>query len=293
MKFALLRCCVTPIDLKQYETSTNAVFKKLGIDLVEVSAFSCCGYPLKNYNFGAYVLSSARNLALSEKKNLNMVTMCNCCYGTVKHVDHLLKGDTTLRNDINRTLLKEGLKYEGNVEVQHLLQVLYDEVGLSNLQGKLVKTYKGLNVATHYGCHILRPSDIVEFDNPFSPTKLDDLVTITGATSVPWVSKLDCCGSPLWGVNDELSMDLTQKKLTDAKQAGADYLCVACCYCQLQFGRVQTMLLSRRGREFQLPSLLYLQLLGLCLGIEEEDLGLHLNQLPIGNIRSYLNDHEG
>ena len=288
MKFVMLRCCTTPIVLQQYEWSTNAVLERLGIDLVDVEELGCCGYPLRNINFNAYVLSSARNLALSERENLDLLTVCNCCYGTMRHVEHLLKDNGSIRKEINTTLEKEGLKYEGDIQPKHILQLLYDDIGIAAIREKIVRPFEGLNIATHYGCRILRPSKIMRFDKPYSPSKFDELVEVTGAKSVDWVTKHECCGSPLWGINDELSLDLTENKLKNAKKSGANYLCVACSYCQVQFDRVQKILLSKRGTENQLPSILYPQLLGLSLGIDGETLGLQMNDVSITDIEFFL-----
>ena len=96
MKLALQRCCTTPIFLKQYETSTDAVLGRLGVELTD-KALNCCGYPLKNYNYKAHVLASARNLSIAEKRKVNIMTFCNCCYGTLKEVNHRLKEDRTLQ----------------------------------------------------------------------------------------------------------------------------------------------------------------------------------------------------
>ena len=288
MKFVMLRCCTTPIVLQQYEWSTNAVLERLGIDLVDVEELGCCGYPLRNVNFNAYVLSSARNLALSEKENLDLLTVCNCCYGTMRHVEHLLKDNGSIRKEINTTLEKEGLKYEGDIEPKHILQLLYDDIGIEAIKEKIVQPFEGLNIATHYGCRILRPSKILKFDKPHSPSKFDELVEVTGARSVNWLKKHECCGSPLWGINDELSLDLTENKLKHARKSGADFLCVACSYCQIQFDRVQKILLSQRGPEHQLPAILYPQLLGLSLGIDSETLGLDRNKIPISHIEGFL-----
>jgi heterodisulfide reductase subunit B len=290
MKYALLRCCTTPIVLQQYEWSTNAVLEKLGIDLVDVPEFGCCGYPLRNINFKAYVISSARNLALSERESLDLLTVCNCCYGTMRHIQDLLDNDGSIRKEVNATLEKEGLLYKGDIKPKHLLQVLYDDLGIDAIRKQIVHTFKGLNIATHYGCRILRPSKLMKFDKPHSPSKFDELIEVTGARSIDWVKKLECCGSPLWGINEELSLDLTENKLEHAKKAGADFLCVACSYCQIQFDHVQKILLSRRGEEHQLPSILYPQLLGLSLGIDSETLGLRMNQVPIKDIEYYLLD---
>ncbi|MEJ2430247.1 MAG: CoB--CoM heterodisulfide reductase iron-sulfur subunit B family protein [Deltaproteobacteria bacterium] len=290
MKYTLLRCCTTPIVLQQYEWSTNAVLGKLGIGLVDVEEFGCCGYPLRNINFKAYVISSARNLALAERENLDLLTVCNCCYGTMKHIEELLHSNGSIRKEVNATLEKEGLTYEGDIKPKHLLQVLYDDIGIEAISKQVVRTFKGLNIATHYGCRILRPSKLINFDRPNSPTKFDELVEVTGAKSVDWLKKLECCGSPLWGVNEELSLDLLESKLKHARKAAADLLCVACSYCQIQFDHVQKIMVSRRGAEHQLPSILYPQLLGLSLGIDSETLGLQMNQVPIKDMEYYFLD---
>jgi heterodisulfide reductase subunit B len=281
MKFSLFLGCQTPIRLKQYETSSRAILERLGVELVDIEAFNCCGYPLRNIEFKAFLLSSARNLALTEKKNLNVMTLCQCCYGSLKKADFLLKENGSLRKEVNTILEREGLSYQGTVEVKHLLNVLHQEVGVEAIKKKVAKTFKGLRIAAHYGCHVLRPSQVVGFDNPVGPYIFDQLVEATGAESIAWPMRLECCGAPLWGINDELSMDLTLKKLNDGKESGAEYLCVACPYCHLQFDAVQKKIIVQRGVNHSLPSILYPQLLGLSLGIDSETLGLKMNEIPI------------
>jgi heterodisulfide reductase subunit B len=288
MKYALFLGCQIPAHLKQYDTAARAVSKRLGVDLVDIKQFSCCGYPVRNLDFKTFVLFSGRNLALAAKKKLNLMSLCKCCYGSLKKADHLLKEDAALRAEINTLLQKEGLKYEGDVEVKHFLSVLYHEVGIEPIKEKIERSFGKLKIATHYGCHALRPSKIVEFDDPVAPSLFDQLVELTGAKSIYWPTQLECCGAPLWGVNDELSMDLTAKKLTDAKQSGADYLCTACTYCQIQFDTVQKMISAKRGENHQLPAILYPQLLGLSMGLEEKTLGLQLNQLPLDGIEGFF-----
>jgi heterodisulfide reductase subunit B len=288
MEFALFLGCTIPARLNQYESSSRAVLEKLGVGLVDIREFNCCGYPLRNIEFKVFLLSSARNLALAEKKNLNVMTLCKCCYGSLKKADYLMKENDSLRKEVNHTLEREGLKYEGRIEVKHLLSVLHKEIGIEAIKGQVVTTFKGLKIATHYGCHALRPSQVVGFDNPVAPTLFDQLVEVTGAESIDWPTKLECCGAPLWGINDGLSMDLTVKKLTDGKQSGADYLCAACPYCHIQFDTVQKMILSQRNLDHPLPSILFPQLLGLSMGIEGEALGLEMNEISISGIEELL-----
>ncbi len=288
MKFALFLGCTIPARLNQYESSSRAVLEKLGVGLVDILEFNCCGYPLRNIDFKVFLLSSARNLALAEKKNLNVMTLCKCCYGSLKKADFLMKENASLKKEVNTILEKEGLKYEGRSEVKHLLSVLHKDIGIEAVKGKMATTFKGLKIATHYGCHALRPSQVVGFDNPVAPSLFDQLVEATGAESIEWQMKLECCGAPLWGINDRLSMDLTLKKLNDGEKSGADYVCAACPYCHIQFDKVQKMILSQRNLNHPLPSILYTQLLGLTLGIDRRALGLEMNEIPISGIEELL-----
>jgi heterodisulfide reductase subunit B len=290
MKFALFLGCNIPARLVQFESSSRAVLRKLGVELVDVKEFNCCGYPMRNIDFKVFLLASARNLALSRKMGLNLLALCKCCYGSLKKADYLLKEHSSLRKEVNGILEREGLRYEGSVEVRHLLSLLYDDIGLAAIKEKTEKVFKGLRIATHYGCHALRPSSVVRFDDPVAPFRFDRLVEATGAESVSWPMKLDCCGAPLWGVNDELSMNLTFKKLVDAKESGADYLCAACPYCHIQFDTVQKMILTRRNIDHPVPSVLYPQLLGLSMGIDGKALGLEMNQLSITGIEKLITE---
>jgi len=288
MKFALFLGCNIPARVQQYDMSARAVLDKLDVDLVDIREFNCCGYPVRNTDFETFVLFSARNLALAEKQGLDIVTLCKCCYGSLKKAEHLMKEDNSLRDETNVLLAKEGLEYRGTIEVRHFLSVLHKEIGIPALKEKVENGFKDLKIATHYGCHALRPSDITQFDNPVAPVLFDQLVELTGAKSIDWQLKLECCGAPLLGVNDDLSMDLAEKKLSDGKQSGADYLCVACPYCQLQFDTVQQMMSSVRGTDHQLPSILFPQLLGLVMGIDGKALGIQMNQIDISRIEDFL-----
>ncbi|MFV9644319.1 MAG: CoB--CoM heterodisulfide reductase iron-sulfur subunit B family protein [Desulfobacterales bacterium] len=277
IKYALFLGCNIPARVSQYEDSSRAVLKNLGVELIEIRGFNCCGYPLRNIDQKAYILSSAQNLALAEKQGLDILTLCKCCFGSLKKAEYLLKEDSNLRQEINHTLADNGLKYDGNITVKHLLSVLYHDVGIDAIKSRLSGSYKDLRIATHYGCHALRPSRITQFDNPIEPTIFDELVEITGAVSVDWPQKLECCGAPLTGINDDISINLTKKKVSDAKKSGADYLCTACPFCHLQFDFLQKSMVSDNGNSEHLASVLYPQLLGLCMGLDQETLGIDMD----------------
>ena len=283
IKYALFLGCNIPARVRQYETSARSVFAELGVDIKDIKEFNCCGYPLRNSDFKTFVLFSARNLALAEKLGLNMITLCKCCYGSLKMAEHHMKENSFLKDEVNETLAKEGLEYNGNLEIKHFLSALYSDIGINTLKEKITRSFKDIKIATHYGCHALRPSNIMQFDDPVSPVIFDRLVELTGAKSIDWSLKLECCGAPVLGINDDLSMNLTKRKLTDGKQAGADYLCTACPWCHLQFDSVQKMMIEQRRLNNHLPAILFPQLLGLAMGIDKETLGINMNQI-IGNL---------
>ncbi|MFC1532510.1 CoB--CoM heterodisulfide reductase iron-sulfur subunit B family protein [Thermodesulfobacteriota bacterium] len=290
MKYILFLGCQIPARVPQYEAAVRAVLKVLGIELADERQFNCCGYPMRNSNRTAFLLSSVRNLVLAEMSGLQMLVLCKCCYGSLKKAEHFMKEDGNLQDQIRDLLMKENLKYEGRTKINHLLSALYHDVGVETLKGRISRPYKDLKIAVHYGCHALRPSGITQFDDPVAPKLFDELVKVTGAISVDWNKKLECCGSPAMGINDDLSMSLTTKKLDDGLEAGADYLCTACPYCQIQFDTVQRMIVSGNGGNATLASILYPQLLGLCMGIDEDTLGIHMNKIDIKTIRSYISE---
>lgn len=289
MKFALFIGCNIPVRVPQYELSARAVLDKLNIDVTDIDEFKCCGNPIRNTEDQTFILMAARNLALAEKQGLDTMVLCKCCFGALKKAAYVMKS-AAIRDGVNEQLAKEGLSYSGTTEIKHFLAVLYHDIGVDVLKEKCTKTFKDLKIATHYGCHALRPSEITGFDDPVAPVLFDRLVTVTGARSVDWPLKLECCGAPLLGVNDALSTSLTRKKIDNGRQAGAQYLCVACPYCQMQFDRVQQSMVPAMEANSYLPSMVYPQLLGLTMGIAGRDLGIHMNLLDIRTIESFLKE---
>lgn len=289
MRFSLFLGCTVPARCRQYEISSRIVLEEIfQVNLLVNDQFNCCGYPIRNIDWKSFVLSSARNLALAEQEKSDLLVLCKCCYGSLKKAAQILKQDPILKKDINRILEQEGLQYEGQIRIKHLLTVLFQDIGLARIKKNIHHPFRNLQIATHYGCHLLRPSDLVQFDDPIKPTIFDQLVEATGANSLPWPRQLECCGAPLLGIDDKLSLDLTEKKLRDAQKAGANYLCTGCPYCHLQMDTVQRRIHSERGAYYGLPPILYPQLLALSLGVSGKRLGLDMNNLSLREIMDFL-----
>jgi len=287
MTYALFLGCKIPYYLAHYGTSTRAILKALDVDCVDIE-FNCCGYPTRMLDADAYLFSAARNFALAEARGLDILTPCKCCFGSLQHARHWSQEQPDLKARINRLLAEEGLHWTGTANVRHLLSVLIHDVGPDAIAAKVRRPYKGLKIAPHYGCHALRPSKVTRFDDPLAPSIFEKLIDLTGAQSVQWNKRLECCGNPLWEKNSSLSVALMNQKLADAKLSGANYLCVACTYCQIQFDAVQHLQAAQNGNGLKLASILYPQLLGMSLGCDAATLGLDQNKLDIGGIENFL-----
>ena len=281
MKYAYYLGCWIPARLNQYDLSTRVVAKKLGIELVDLEGAGCCGTVLvRSVNFKTNLVMSARILALAKSMGLDLLVLCNGCYESLIEAENLIRTSEKFRKQVN-TILKstDNLVYEGNEKIKHLIQVLYDDIGLERLRDEIKRPLDGLRVAVHYGCHILRPSHKLKFDNAENPRILDDLVEITGAKSIYWPLKLWCCGSPILAIDRDLSLSIAGMKLKSAKEAGADCIVTICPSCQFQFDTLQPKISKVTGEQYNMPVLLYPQLLGLALGFTPEEVGLHLNKV--------------
>ena len=184
MKYAMFLGCNIPARVTQYEAAARAVLRQVDVQLVDIREFNCCGYPMRNTDQKTFLFSSAVNLALAENAGLDVMVLCKCCFGSLKEAQHILKEEGDVQTEINRLLAQRGLKYSGKPQVKHFLSVLYHDVGLDAIKSKITRQYESFKIATHYGCHALRPSKVTQFDDPVAPSIFDKLVEVTGAVSV-------------------------------------------------------------------------------------------------------------
>jgi heterodisulfide reductase subunit B len=277
MKLAFFQGCNIPIRIEQYAVSAEIVLKKLGVELEVIEEFTCCGYPVRNVDEKAYILPSVRNMAIAEKKDLDIMVICNCCFASLQKARNVMQNDPKFAKEINELLAKESLSYSGTVKIKHFLTVLHEDIGVEAIKKQLVNRYTELNVSVMHGCHILRPREITQFDDSFVPLITETLVQTTGATSLDWRGKLECCGAALAGINNSLAETLLNEKVEGALQAGAEFVTPICSYCHLQFDTTQLNIRANGSDDPLLPVLLYPQLLGLCLGIDDKLLGIAQN----------------
>ena len=237
-KYAFFLGCIAPLRYPGIERSTRDVFAKLGVELVDLTDANCCPAPgvIKSFSKATWLAAAARNLALAEKAGLDIVTICNGCYGSLFDAAHELHEDKKLLDDVNKILAEIGLKYSGNTKVRHFADVLYRDVGLDAIKAA-VKEPLTCKVAPFYGCHFLKPSGIKGLDDPENPKMLDELVAATGASCMPRKQKMMCCGAGggLRSQFGETAMKFTKTNLENMKEGGAECIVDICPFCHLQF----------------------------------------------------------
>ena len=264
MRLALFVGCKIPAAVPAYETSARAVLARLGVELVGLD-FGCCGYPQRSLRLDAYLLLAARNLALAAARRLDVLTLCQCCYGSLRSAQHLLAGDPAAQTFVAAALAKDRLAPAPATRVHHLLDLLATEIGPGAIAARVKTPQSELTVAAHYGCHALRPSDVVALDNPHAPTVFERLLAAAGARTVDWPRRLECCGAPIGASSPVLAGRMRAAKLADARDAGAGWLCTACPWCQDQLAPAAPAGLS---------VVFYTQVLGLALGLNAAELGM-------------------
>jgi heterodisulfide reductase subunit B len=242
------------------------------VELVEMPEFNCCGLPLDPVSHETMLILAARNLALAEQTGLNILTLCPGCAGTLKKVNKILKEDKALREQINSHLKESGLEFKGTVKTKHILQVLTDDVGLEKIREAVVNPLTMLKVAEHVGCHLLRPREIIGFDDPENPQTLKTLIEATGATCLDYTDETECCGAPSVGVSDKVALQLARHKLKNVKMVEAQALITICPFCHIMFDTNELRIERMFNETYGIPVLHYPQLLGLAMGMTPEEL---------------------
>jgi heterodisulfide reductase subunit B len=273
-KYLLFLGCAIPYRVSSYEISARKVAAKLGLELVEMPDYNCCGLPLDPADHETMLMLSARNLCIAEKQGLNIMTLCPGCAGTLRKVNKLLKEDKHEREKINNNLKECGLEFKGTIEVKHLMQVLAEDVGLEKIKGLVQRPLTNLTVAEHNGCHLVRPQKYIGFDDPENPQILKSLIEVTGANCPDYLDETECCGAPIVGINDKIPLALTHDKLSHMKAVKAQAVITVCPFCHMMFDTNQTRIERLFNETFGMPVLHYPQLLGLAMGFTPEELAL-------------------
>lgn len=284
MDLSYLPGCTLKTKARNLEDSAIASMQALGINLVELPRWNCCGtvFSLADDDL-IHHLAPIRNLIRAkEAGDSRVVASCSFCYNTLKRANLLIQNDPEKRNTIN-AFMEEEIDYAGEVEPVHLLDVLRDEVGWQSIAEKVKLPLTGLKVAPYYGCTLLRPREAA-IDRPETPTSLHRLLEAIGSTVVDFPAADQCCGSFQIVGNPDSVLESAWEILSSALSWGAEALALSCPMCDFVLGQRQPELAQRHSEFKPIPILYFTQLLALALGLGPEachfDLN-HVDPLPL------------
>jgi heterodisulfide reductase subunit B len=269
---------------KEYDASTRAVCEAVGLPLVDIPDWSCCGStPAHTKDHTLSAALSARNLQLIAGMGLTTATTpCPSCLTNLRTANHRM-GKADFAEKVNNLLDDP---YTGGVETISVLQALVENVGLDALAAAVRTPLKGLKVACYYGCIMNRPPELMAFDDSENPMAMDNVLAAMGAEIVPFPLKVECCGASYGIPRQDIVTRLTGKLLGAAVSIGADVIAVACPLCQMNLDLRQGQVNRACGTHYRIPVAYYTQLMGVALNIPDAQIGfekLTIDPRPILN----------
>lgn len=268
MKVGFYPGCSLLGTAKEYLSSTKDICAELGIELVELPDWTCCGASSAHaLSYQQSVLLPARNLAIAEDMGLPVVTPCSACYSRLKIAQKEIRENEDMKNKVSDILKKS----PQNVEVYHLLEyIMGNEDVKEKIKSSIDNGLGGLKIASYYGCLITRPQEATGADEVEVPFIMDELVDILGGEPVDWAMKTECCGASLSLSKSGIVKSLVSKIIDYAQRSGAQAILTACPLCQLN-------LEMRRSRKQIIPVYYFTEL----IGIAQEN----------KNVKEWLGDH--
>ncbi|MFZ5647331.1 MAG: CoB--CoM heterodisulfide reductase iron-sulfur subunit B family protein [Bacillota bacterium] len=270
MKLAYYPGCSLEATAREYDQSSRAVCRELGLDLEELEDWNCCGSSsAHNINHVLAAALSARNIALAQKAGMDVAVPCAACFARLRKADQVLKKGGKMKEELEEMV---EFKYTGTVGIISLLEAIVERAGLERIRQKVKRPLSGLKLACYYGCLMVRPPEVRGFDRVENPMMLDRLIESLGADVKQWSYKTECCGASLSLTRVEVVEELVTRLTRAAREAGAEAIVTACPLCQ-------SNLEMRQKGDNKLPSFYFTELLGLAMGLPDtvEWMGRHIN----------------
>ncbi len=275
----------------EMDISTRAVAKALGIELWEVPDWNCCGASsahLTDHNLA--IALPARNLAIAEEAGVGLAIPCAACFVRCKASEKAVRESEEMKA---RMEYITGRKYEGKYDAKNMLEIIAEEVGLDGIKEKVVRPMTDLKAASYYGCLLVRPPEITQFDDEEDPQSMDDIVKAIGGESVNWNFKVECCGAAHPTALPKAGLQMTKAVLDDAKKNGAECVVCACPLCATNLDMRQVQIGNSAGIKYDLPIFYFTELLGIAIGLGPKEVGLKhhfVDPMPLLERKGLLKD---
>jgi len=284
-KYVFYPGCVMSTEQYAYEMSIREILPKIDIELVDVEGFSCCGAPMKSVNQLMTLYLSARNLSIAQKEGLDLFVPCPVCHLSFSECQRIMENNAEMRDRIDGMLSSEDLQYNGSGNLVNIVDLLHDHVGIDRIKKLVKKPLENLKVATHYGCHLIRPSEVGRPVDSENPQKMEMVLKALGAKPLDYAEKLDCCGAMIQANLPESALTKTGQKLVAVQEQGFDVFVDVCPWCHRMFDSKQTKAGETVAAKLDVPVVYLTQLLGLAFGIDKNRLGMDLNLSPVDKIK--------
>jgi len=274
MRYLYYPGCSAEATGKAYDISTRVMMDKLGVELIELDDWNCCG--ATSY-FSVRELDSfaiaARNLAIADKQgDEDLCVICNACYTTLAKTNRYMDESPEIFEAVNGALGAVNREYDGQKAVRHVMDILVNDIGLEALEAKVTRRLTGLKVACYYGCQYSRPMGA--FDDTEFPVTMDNFFQALGAETVDFPGKVKCCGGMMMLTKEEGALRLCHELLKGAQDAGADVIVCACPLCEMNVEGYQPRVNKTFGTSFDIPVMYFTQLAGLAFGADPKQLAI-------------------
>ena len=294
-KYMLFRSCSISNKCPGIEVATKYAFSELDILLDESDEHTCCGGNAIIFSsigqVNSTILMTARNLAVAEEKELNIVTMCNGCYKNLNEFGEYIVKNPEVMNSVNDKLREINREYNGKSKVYHVMEVLYSK--RSDIAKKAKYTLNGLKFAIHYGCHYSFGAKDHAIDDSFSTSTMEEMIEMLGGEIVNYTEEKTCCGSGILNntyVNKELAMSVAERKFESLNSTEADAVIVMCPYCMMTLDRMQLKFHMSMGKKYIIPVLHIAQIISLAMGAAPANLGFETN---LTSLEGFMKKWEG
>lgn len=287
MKVGLYPGCSMNGGSREYKESVIALAGKFDIELIDIPDWNCCGATAAhNLNKELSLSLPARIMALAEREGLtDIVVPCAACYNRLSVTKHELAENAELLSKVSSII---DMKYEGTSEILNIIQFI-DKYISGRLEEKVVNPFD-YKAACYYGCLLVRPHSILQFDRVEDPMSMDALVKKAGGQAIDWAFKTECCGAGLSVSRTDTVARLSGNILKDAADRNSEVIVVACPMCHSNLDMRRPEINRYLNEKISIPVLYISQVLGLAVGIDAKTLGLtrHMTDvnLPVKPIKT-------
>ena len=260
MEYSYYPGCSLHSTASEYDDSVQEIFAALGVQLHELEDWNCCGASsAHSLNRRLSVALPARNLLIADQVGYDLVMPCAACFNRHKTADSQLRSNSELRTLIESSL---GSSFSGSVAVRPLLDVVGNRIGIERVKARVSRPLRGLSVVSYYGCLLVRPPEVTQFENPEDPTLMNEILVSLGADARFWSYSTDCCGGGMALTRSDVAVRLVDRLVQRAREAGAEAIVTSCPMCQLNLEMRQ----SSDGPK--MPTFYFTELIGLAFGME-------------------------